>query len=373
MFNGDQKPSPQHLMELQSAVQVAPVGFFIMDRELQFLYLNECMAEINGNLLQVQLGDSLEVCHLQCGEYLIGVCQAVFENGRPVLNLEVQSVALPESTGSRHWLLNFVPVTDERGQVTRVTGAATEFTEKKKVETELNAKLARREEFFSILSHELRTPLTSLYARIQLLHRSVIDQPLPPQALLIDKVKKVLMSSQMLNHWVDVLLDVARIQSGNFSIEKEEGVNLTKKISDVVCLLSEEIERTGSTVTFIDTEHEPILGFWDSFRVGQVVSNLLCNALKYGQGKPIEITVSLLDKKDGVRISVRDHGVGISPEHLFEVFKRYKRVRPDRNIGGCGLGLYIVKEVVKAHGGTIQVLSEPNEGALFICDLPLRS
>jgi signal transduction histidine kinase len=117
------------------------------------------------------------------------------------------------------------------------------------------------------------------------------------------------------------------------------------------------------------TEGEPIVGRWDRMRIDQIVSNLLSNAIKYGENNPIEISVGR--EADRARLVVRDHGVGIAAADLPRVFERFERAAA-RHIGGFGLGLWIVRQVVDALGGTIAVESRLGAGSVFIVELPLE-
>ena len=114
----------------------------------------------------------------------------------------------------------------------------------------------------------------------------------------------------------------------------------------------------------------PIEGVWDPLRIQQVVGNLLVNAFKYGKGRPIEVRVE--GAPDHARITVRDHGIGIAPEHQERIFHRFERAVPSSAFGGLGLGLYAARQVVVAHGGTLRVESESGQGATFIVELPYR-
>ena len=107
---------------------------------------------------------------------------------------------------------------------------------------------------------------------------------------------------------------------------------------------------------------------WDRLRIEQVLVNLLSNAVKYGRGRPI--LVRLIAAKDRVRLSVADEGIGIAPEDLERIFSRFGRAAPVRNYGGLGLGLYIAKYIVEAHGGTIDVSTRLGHGSTFVIDMP---
>jgi signal transduction histidine kinase len=111
-----------------------------------------------------------------------------------------------------------------------------------------------------------------------------------------------------------------------------------------------------------------VVGRWDRARIDQVLTNLLTNAIKYGGGHPIE--VSLLAKGTQVTLAVHDHGIGIGSEDLNRIFGRFERAVPTSHYGGLGLGLYIVRQIVSAHDGSVDVKSAPNRGATFSVLLP---
>ncbi len=111
-----------------------------------------------------------------------------------------------------------------------------------------------------------------------------------------------------------------------------------------------------------------VVGMWDLIRVEQVVTNLLTNAFKFGGGKPIEITVE--ERGSIGRLVVVDHGIGIAPEDQERIFHRYEQATSSRRAGGLGLGLYIARQIIEAHGGTIRVESQPGQGSTFTIDFP---
>jgi signal transduction histidine kinase len=111
------------------------------------------------------------------------------------------------------------------------------------------------------------------------------------------------------------------------------------------------------------------VGHWDGRRIEAVVANLLSNAIKFGEGKPIEITVDR--SGDRAILIVADHGMGISLQDQLRVFQRFERAVSEQHFGGFGLGLWVVREVIESHGGTISVESSPGAGSIFRIDLPL--
>jgi PAS domain S-box-containing protein len=233
---------------------------------------------------------------------------------------------------------------------------------------EAQAAVAARDEFLSIASHELRTPLTALRLALENMRRvstrEAIER-LPPQY-----VERVLVTAerqgQRLEKLVAALLDVSRIHMGRLELDVEE-VELGATVHDAMGAIEDEAAQSGSR---IEVRGDPVRGYWDRLRVSQVVTNLLSNAVKYGAGKPVEVEFGPRD--DRAWLLVRDHGIGIDPADQPQIFERFERAVSSRNYGGLGLGLYIVKRIVEAHGGTILVDSHPGEGASFQVELPLR-
>ncbi len=233
---------------------------------------------------------------------------------------------------------------------------------------EAKAAVAARDEFLSIASHELRTPLTALRLALENMRRvstrEAIER-LPPQY-----VERVLGTAerqgQRLEKLVAALLDVSRIHMGRLELDVEE-VELGATIQESVAAIFDEAAQSGSR---IDVRGEPVRGYWDRLRISQVVTNLLSNAVKYGGGKPVEVEFG--PSGECALLVVRDHGIGIDPADQPQIFERFERAVSSRNYGGLGLGLYIVKRIVEAHGGTVRVDSRPGEGSTFHVELPQR-
>jgi PAS domain S-box-containing protein len=245
---------------------------------------------------------------------------------------------------------------------------ASQALENSRLYSEAQAAVAARDEFLSIASHELRTPLTALRLALENMRR--VSTRGDAEKLPAQYVERVLATAerqgQRLEKLVTALLDVSRIQMGRLELDVDE-VDLGAVISEVVAQFEDEAAQTGSTLR---VRGESVRGYWDRLRISQVVTNLLANAVKYGGGNPVEIEYGPRD--DRATLVVRDHGIGIDPVDQPQIFERFERAVSSRNYGGLGLGLYIVKRIVEAHGGSVRVESVPGAGATFYVDLPQR-
>jgi signal transduction histidine kinase len=221
-----------------------------------------------------------------------------------------------------------------------------------------------RDEFMLVAGHELRTPLAALGLLHESLERIRDGTPLEK---IRERGGKLRAQSQRLGRLVEDLLDVSRMSAGRFSLEVEP-FDLGALVGDVGERMREELERAQTPITL---DLEPVEGHWDRSRIEQVVTNLVSNAGKYGRGAPIEVRV----KRDGDRATlvVVDHGIGIAPDDQERIFRRFERATSARKFSGLGLGLWITSELVRAHGGTIAVQSEPGSGATFTVTLPLAA
>jgi len=246
------------------------------------------------------------------------------------------------------------------------TGAVLEFrdiTRQKQQHQQLVDAVTARDEFLAVASHELRTPLTALQLQLQTVTRG------PLAATLDDRVKarlgKAEVSLSRMVELVTELLDVAKMKSGRIELKRER-IDVVVIVREVAQRLLPSLREAGSELTL--ELPEQLDGQWDRSRLDQVLTNLLSNAIKYGDGKPIEIRVA---EDDGwMIVSVRDRGIGIAPEDHSRVFDRFERAVSERHYGGFGLGLWIVRRIINAMGGTIRVESALGQGSRFEVRLP---
>lgn len=181
------------------------------------------------------------------------------------------------------------------------------------------------------------------------------------------RLRSALRQTRRLGDLINELLDVSRIMHGRLQPERSR-VDLASVVADVVDRYQIALEKSGSELELRGIDR-PIIGYWDALRIDQIVDNLLSNAIKYGEGKPI--VVEIFEDGETAHIVVQDHGIGISPADQERVFGRFERAVSTRYYGGFGLGLWITRQVVEAHGGTIRVQSALGKGSTFEVILPL--
>lgn len=227
--------------------------------------------------------------------------------------------------------------------------------------------LKQRDEFLHIASHELKTPLTSLKIQVQI--RKRLLEKNDPAALSHESVKGLVTMADKqilrLTRLVEDMLDITRIQNGKLTL-KTEVLDLSELLREVTENFSEEYRRAGSHLN-VDVA-EKLLIDGDRYRLEQVIANLLSNALKYGNQRPV--SVKAFRNGGEVRFSVADEGIGIASESIERVFDRFERAVSPTSIGGLGLGLYISRQIVELHHGSISLRSAVGKGSEFTVTFP---
>ncbi|WP_296948319.1 hybrid sensor histidine kinase/response regulator [uncultured Massilia sp.] len=239
-------------------------------------------------------------------------------------------------------------------------------------QAELQRSLRMRDEFMSLVAHELRTPLNTLFLEVQMRSLQLKRGNLPAfnAEQTGNMIKRDERQIKSMIRLIDDMLDVSRMKSGTLSIRPAR-VELMALLERVVNDLSLQAAAAGCTVAL--RPHDAVEGFWDEFRIEQVVVNLLTNALRYGGGGEVEVSVHLEDcgtRGHAVRIDVRDHGKGIAPDFIERIFEPYERGARSGEPKGLGLGLYISRQLATSHGGQLTVSSVAGQGATFSLTLP---
>ena len=259
----------------------------------------------------------------------------------------------------RPFLTRVVPIHNAEGNIIQWMGTNTDIT--KQVEAQ-----QMKDAFLSMASHELKTPITTIKAYSQIIEAS-LEKTGEEKTLLM--VRKMSGQVDKLTLLVNSLLDVTRIHKGQLVLNYKEydfKELFQKVISDMqkICP-THKIESNECTSI-------PMLG--DRDKIAQVLNNLISNAIKYSPNSK-SIYLETTDEEDGVQLSVRDTGIGISEEQHSKVFQQFYRVLGSNHatFPGMGIGLYICSDIVKKHGGKIWLTSKVGEGSVFYIWLPHRS
>lgn len=240
----------------------------------------------------------------------------------------------------------------------------------KETEADLQEALKSRDEFISVCSHELKTPLTSLKMQIQLTQRGVEKQG-EEKAFAPAKMHKFISSADKsvdrIIHLVNDMLDISRVQTGRLSLKLGK-VNLSDLAREVCERMKPYLELANCSLEL--HIQDDIYANIDRFRIEQVLTNLLSNAAKYAPECPVTLTVE--KEAHCALIKVIDRGEGISEEYQKKIFQRFERGSSENSsVGGLGLGLYISKEIMEMHHGSLSVQSRPGEGSTFLVKIPI--
>jgi signal transduction histidine kinase len=227
-----------------------------------------------------------------------------------------------------------------------------------------------RDEFLSIASHELRTPLTALSLQLGLLQERLDHETLTPewQKKIKEPIARLGSHVERLVQLSGQLVDVSYIRTGRLTLEWTEG-NLSQLVEAVAARMSRKAQAARCSVALrVDAG---IVGRFDASRMEQVVTDLLLNAFKYGSEKPVEVTL----QSDGTMatLTVKDGGIGIAAEDQARIFERFERAASVGHYGGLGLSLYLSRQILTEHGGSIHVDSLPGAGATFVVRLPVQA
>lgn len=233
---------------------------------------------------------------------------------------------------------------------------------------ELERALKMRDDFMSLVAHELRTPLNTLHLETQMrrlrLQRGEFGMFTKDDFFAM--VERDSRQIQSMIRLINDMVDVSRATTGNLSVRPTD-VNLAQLVTRIVDDFAQQAQVRGCCLR-IETVDDAT-GTWDEFRVEQIIVNLITNALRYGGGKPV--TISVLQRGEDVEIHVQDQGDGIPESEQHRIFEKFERLGNNQIKEGLGMGLYIARQLAQAHGGDLSVKSAPGEGALFILRLPL--
>ncbi|MCE9668861.1 PAS domain S-box protein [Myxococcus stipitatus] len=350
---------------LQAVVNHAPVGVLFIDPERGTMVANR--------FAEVMLGPCAGGTPRQRGTYLNRVrypdgrpltfdelpSTRAFKTGRVVGPLEVL-VVHREDGKTLPVLITAAPVPGPHGGIRGVVVTGQDLTPRKELER-------LREEYVSLISHDLRTPLQGITLRASLLRRQLREQHHLPREVMLTEA--ILRDVEWMSGMIEEMLEGSRMES--------RGLTLRRKSVDLARFLEEVLERdvppTLRERFRLEVSTPPPLAWLDAARVERVMANLLTNAVKYGpEDRPVLVRAFMRD--DEAVVSVRDEGPGLSPEEAEHLFDKYYRTRQGSaaDTQGLGLGLYISRLIVEAHGGRIWVESQRGQGTTFSFALPPR-
>lgn len=285
----------------------------------------------------------------------------------PIFNKRIEVTAVKKNKEIIPVELAVVPIKSETGYT--FSAFIRDISERKREQENLKHAIQARDEFISVCSHELKTPLTSMQLQFQLASKLYNENN--PKILEKENVKKRLdLANKQLsrmNKLIENMLDVSRMSSGKLNMDHDR-LNLVSLTVDLLQSFKEQFDDLNIKVDLVIKGSKEKFVMGDSFRLEQVISNLFTNAMKYGDGKPV--TILLEDAGENVRLCVEDKGLGIETNNLERIFERYERAITASEISGLGLGLYISKQIVEAHHGTLNVRSEKGKGSVFSLELP---
>jgi len=272
-------------------------------------------------------------------------------NGTP----HVSEMRFKNTEGEYIWHLNIAsPILDEDGKITMWVGSTTDIQQIKEEEQ-------RKNDFIGMVSHELKTPLTSLGGYLQLLRRRFAKSDDQSSLQILEQsLKQTAKMTAMINGF----LNVAHLESGRIPINKT--IFSISTLFDEVANEADHLNVTHKL--FFAPISEEVLA--DHDKIGQVLSNLVSNAMKYSEpGTAINVSANV--EGNYLTIAVADQGMGISDQDLNHVFERFYRVETGINISGFGIGLYLCAEIIKRHQGKIWAESEIGKGSTFYFSLPM--
>ena len=343
----------EHL--LRTITTAAPTALWMSDEKGMFTYHNQTWLDWTGRSLDENLGMGwLHSVHSEDQKkmeekFLIALSE------RHLYEIEFR---LNHSDGSVHWCVaNGQPQYRADGKFTGYIGACIDITEQKYLQQQ-------KDDFIGIASHELKTPVTSIKAYTQVLEKMLQRKGETKEAEMISRMDGQI---NRLTSLIGDLLDVTKINSGKlqFNDREFEFIPMVKE-------LIEDLQRTTEKHTLIEKYEGNSVVFGDKERIGQVISNLITNAIKYSpQADQILISSSLQNGE--IILCVTDFGIGIPQDKLAKVFEQFYRVSGDmqHTFPGLGLGLYISSEIVKREKGRIWVDSQEGKGSTFCFALPV--
>ena len=358
------KASEENEHKLRTVIEAAPfpIGIY-MGREMRIAVANEVMLETWGKGHDVIGKLYSEILPELDNQSIFEQLDRVYTTGKPYhANNQRVDIVVDGQLQGFYFKYSFTPLFNAAGEVYGVMNTAADVTDlmmARQLAKELDAK---KDEFLSIASHELKTPVTSIKLFNQLLDRQ-LDQE--EQKIFL---KRSALQIKKLERLIGDLLDVSKITSGHVNYQMEE-----VSLNQIIMESADVIRMEGAKHEIIISNLPEAIVMADKVRLEQVIYNLINNAIKYSpRADKINIALQLLPGE--AQLMIQDYGIGISRDEVARIFDRFYRVAETAGTsGGLGLGLFISSQIMKAHGGSLWVESEPGQGSAFYISLPLRS
>jgi signal transduction histidine kinase len=356
-------------LELIFHGSASPMVFF-RGPDLVYEMVNEKYKELVPK--RELLEKSLEVALPElAGTAFPQIIRRVFETGTPAVTYEELAPLKNPVTGEvedRYFDSGVSRINDGAGKPYGVFVQATEVTDRVLARKRIEEALAARDTFLSVASHELRTPLTGMKLQAQMMKRALAKGD--PSVLGLERVKKLVEQTDQgltrMSRLVEDMLDISRIEAGKLSLDQEP-TEFEEFVRSVLNGFSEELTGAGIEVS-IRAQSGRMPVSIDRFRMEQVLTNLITNAIKYAPSAPVSIELSSAGSV--FRLVFDDSGPGIPQNNRERIFERFERLGSAKHVSGMGLGLYIVRQIVEAHGGRIYVAGKEGPGARFVVELP---
>ena len=357
-----ERQQAETLALLDSLLAAAPASMALLDTELRYLRVNEALAAANGRSVEEHVGRTVAEVVPDRAPQLEPLLRRVLETGEAMRAHEFSALTATEPGAMHHWMADYFPVRARDGQVLGVGGVVVDITERKRQEERLRQTAEFRERFLGVVSHDLRNPLNAILLSANALLRT---EGIP--ASHTKMVRRIVTSGERMSRMIGELLDFTRGRLGGGIPIHPQRVNLRHLCRHVLEEL--EIGFPGRELR-LDAEGD-FVGQWDPDRLSQLLGNLGKNALDYSPADT-RVDFTLGDEGGCVRVEVHNEGAPIPEQLLVGIFEPFRRaVEGDAHpTSGLGLGLFIVREIARSHGGTVEVRSSEAEGTTFTVRLP---
>lgn len=342
---------------LQAIIDQLPVGVVVADRNGKVTHANKFLETLLKK--QVPIGYTIKNNAPLASDDHTHISEPLFQTittGKPVKGKEI-SIHRPDGK-LKHVLLSTSLVHNKKGKIIAAASILNDVTQQKEIES-------RKDDFVNMASHELKTPITSMKLYLESLTDKITKLNDQKATKILNSIKY---QTKKLEELVTELLDITRIQTGKLLLSKEK-FSLNDLISETVS------EFQGSTpsheIQFVNSYSTNI--YADKFRIYQVLTNLLTNAIKYSPGHG-KIKIGMQRNNTNVIVYVKDQGIGIRKEEYKKIFDRLYQVTSavEKTFPGLGIGLFISKEIISKHNGSIWVESSVGKGSTFYFSLPLK-